>query len=159
MPSPFASLTTSPRIPLPFDDGQWVQVRKLTGRESDAAQDAHRGQFASGNAKGWAVTFRRALEKGATDPDVLKALRDPLTGYDRHSVIRFGLVAWSYPQSIKPVAGKAATDKEPAVEAFDAIADLDDEAVDVIAREVMRLTRPGLFIESVEDAEQARKNG
>jgi len=142
MSSPFASLTVSDRIPLPFDEGQWVQVRKLTGRESDQAQDAHRSAFASGRISAWSATFRRALEKGATDPQVMQALNDPLTGYDRFVVAKAGLVAWSYDRAIDAAA----------------VEDLDDAAVDFIAREVLRRTKPKLF-ESAEDAEAARKNG
>lgn len=143
MPSPFASLTVSERIPLPCDEGQWIQVRKLTGRESDQAQDAHRSAFASGRINAYAATFRRALEHGATDPQVMQALNDPLTGYDRFVVATAGLVAWSYDR---------ATDAE-------AINDLDDEAVDFIARAVLKLTKPVLFAASAEDAEAVRKNG
>lgn len=129
MGSPFASLTVSEPIPLPFDAGQWIRVRKLTGREHEQAQAAHRGAFAAGSARAWAVTFRRALEKGATDPDVLKALADPLTGYDRHAVALAGLVAWSYDRAVDA----------------DAIEDLDDEALEFIAREVLQRTKPGMF--------------
>lgn len=129
MASPFASLTVSEPIPLPFDEGQWITVRKLTGREHEQAQAAHRGAFAAGSARAWAVTFRRALEKGATDPDVLKALADPLTGYDRHGLCA-GLVAWSYDRPV---------DK-------DAIEDLADEALEFIALEVLKRTKPSLFV-------------
>ena len=160
----FASLTVSDPIPIPFDPPHSVIVRKLTGLEHDAAQEAHRGNFASGSPRLWAATFRRALEKGASDPVVLQALADPLTGYDRFTVVRAGLVSWTYPQAIKPVAATAATAGEgsapaatAAVEAADAIADLDDEAVDFIAREVLRRTKPRLF-QTADEAEIARKN-
>jgi len=161
MSSPFASLTVSDPIPLPFDEGQWMQVRKLTGRECDAAQEAHRGNLASGSPRSWAATFRRMLEQGASDPAVLKAIADPLTGYDRFALIRGGLVAWSYPQSVKRVLAKPeikGTPGSPAVEASDAIEDLDDEAVDFIATEILRRTKPGLFHATKEDAEAVQKN-
>jgi hypothetical protein len=162
MSSPFASLTVSDRIPLPFDDGQWIQVRKLTGRECERAQEAHRGSLATSNPRSWAATFRRALEKGATDPEVLQALRDPLTGYDRFVLVRSGLVAWSYPQALTPVPATPATKHKdgsttPAIAAADAIEDLDDEAVDFIATEVLRLTKPALFHATEEDARTAER--
>jgi hypothetical protein len=149
MSSPFASLTVSDRIPLPFDAGQWIQVRKLTGRECERAQEAHRGSLATSNPRTWAATFRRALEKGATDPEVLQAIRDPLTGYDRFVLIRCGLVAWSYPQSLQPMhtGGNVV-----------AIEDLDDEAIDFIATEVLRLTKPALFHATEEIAEAEKKS-
>lgn len=141
MGSPFASRIVSDRIPLPFDEGQWIQVRKLTGRECEQAQEAHRGSL--GSSRLWAATFRRALEKGASDPEVLQAIRDPLTGYDRYALVRSGLKAWSYPEAITKEGG--------------AIDDLDDEAVDFIATEVLRLTKPALFHATPAEAEAEKK--
>lgn len=156
--SPFASLTVSDRIPLPFDEGQWMQVRKLTGRECERAQEAHRGDLATSSPRSWAATFRRALEQGANDPAVLQAIRDPLTGYDRFSLVRFGLIAWSYPV-LHPVKASPARDGDTttAVAAYDPIEDLDDEAIDFIATEVLRRTKPGLFHATEEDAGAEKK--
>lgn len=149
----FASQTQSDPIPIPFDAPNWIVVRKLTGRECDAAQEAHRGNFATGNIKSWAATFRRALEKGANDPDVLKAINDPLTGFDRFALVRAGLVSWSYPQPIKAPSLTAGGTISSVVDAVD---DLDDEAVDFIATEVLRLTKPALFLTSEEDVATAQ---
>lgn len=140
MGSPFASLIVSDQIPLPFDDGQWVRVRKLTGRQHEAAQASHRADFVRGEK--WAGVFRDALSQGVSSTLVQQAIADPLTGYDRYSLVSAGLVAWSYD---KPIDN-------------DAIDDLDDDAVEFIAREVLRLTKPGLFIETVEAAEEEKKN-
>jgi hypothetical protein len=147
MGSPFASFTVSDPIPLPFDEGHWVKVRKLTGRECEQAQEAHRG--ALGSSRVWAATFRRALEQGATDPQVLQAIRDPLTGYDRFALVRSGLVAWSYPHTLKPPLTPG--------DGLDYVNDLDDEAVDYIATEVLRVTKPGLFHATEEDAAAEKK--
>lgn len=155
MSSPFASQSKSEPIPLPFDPPNWVVVRKLTGRESDACQETHRGSLASGSPRTWASTFRRALEKGATDPQVLQALHDPLTGYDRFAVVRAGLLAWSYPLSVTKTTTTATG--TTAISVVDAVDDLDDEAVDFIATEVLRLTKPALFLASEEDAATAQK--
>lgn len=159
----FASQTQSDPIPIPFDPPHTVTVRRLAGHEIEKAEEAHRDSIATGSARSWAVTFRRMLEKGATDAEVMKAVASPLTGYDRYSLVRAGLVAWTYPQSVKPVKAKAAvpakgaTPASPAVEAYDAIDDLDDEAVDFIATEVLRLTKPALFLTAEEDVETAQK--
>jgi hypothetical protein len=153
MGSPFASHTTSDPIPLPFDAPNWVQVRKLTGRELEQAAASGRDLFLGGNGRMFPALLRRALEHGATDPDVLHAIRDPLTGYDRYALVRFGLVAWSYPQSVKPLT---ANDKVNG-QTIDAIDDLDDEAVDFIATEVLRLTKPHLFHVTAADAAIEKK--
>jgi len=60
------------------------------------------------------------------------------------------LVAWSYDAAINR--------QEPPAEDYDAIRDLDDDAVDFIAREVLRQTKPALFVETIEDAEAQKKS-
>lgn len=151
----FASQTASDPIPIPFDPPHTIIVRKLTGRESDAAQEAHRSGLAGGSPRSWATMFRRALEKGASDPEVLKVLADPLTGYDRFALVRAGLVSWSYPQSVKPVLVKGKQGLPD--QTIDVIEDLDDEAVNFIATEVLRVTKPGLFLTAEEDVAAAQK--
>jgi hypothetical protein len=159
----FASLTQA-TIPVPFDPPHTVTVRKLTGREIDTAQAAHAMGISGGGASHWATKFRRLLEGSISDKaQIEQAIADPLTGYDRYALVRAGLVAWSYPQAITPVAAKAAVKNKdgtiatPAVEASDAIEDLDDEAVDFIATEVLRLTKPRLFDATEEDVSTAQK--
>lgn len=154
----FASQTQSDPIPIPFDPPHWIVVRQLTGREITRAQEAHRDNLASGDPRLWAASFKRMLATGgATDPEVMKAIRDPLTGYDRYSLVRSGLVAWSYPQSIKPVPAKEPGGDMPVTTPTDAIEDLNDEAVDFFATEVLRRTKPGLFLVTEEDAKAAQK--
>ena len=136
----FAS-ETSTTIPIPFDVPQTVTIRKLTGREVEQAQAAHRDSFLGSSPRLWSATFRKALEKGATDPDVQKALADPLLGYDRYTVAKVGAIAWSYPRPVGP----------------EAVDDLCDEALDFFATEILRLTKPALFLTD-EEREAARKN-
>jgi hypothetical protein len=155
MSSPFASYTQSDPIPLPFDPPHTVTVRKLTGRELEAAAEAQRDGIANGRARAWPTLLRRALVKGATDPEVLKAIRDPLTGYDRFTLVRTGLVAWSYPLPIK--RSDTTATGTTVITVVDAVEDLDDEAVDFIATEVLRLTKPGLFLATAADAEADQK--
>jgi hypothetical protein len=133
----------------------------LTGREIEAAAEAHRGGLASGSPRLWPGVLRRALTKGASDPEVLKAIADPLTGYDRFTLVKSGLLAWSYAQpiAVRPEKGSDALLRKAEQEARDAVIDdLDDEAVDFIATEVLRLTKPGLFHATEEDAAGEKKS-
>lgn len=156
----FASQTQSDPIPIPFDPPHTVTVRKVTGRECDTAQEAHATGVAAGGSRLWATKFRRILEGSISDKQrVEQAIADPLTGYDRYALVRAGLVAWSYPQRLavppdlkdKGVIAAVAAEREKAID------DLDDEAVDFIATEVLRLTKPGLFHATEEDVEAAQK--
>jgi len=155
----FASQTTSASIPIPFDPPHTVTVRKLTGREIEAAQVVQRDGLNGVSARSWAATFRRMLEHGPTDRQVQQAIADPLTGYDRFALVRSGLVAWSYPQPVKLKPGRTVPATSADAPEVDAIEDLDDEAVDFIAREVLRLTKPGLFYATAADADAEKKTG
>lgn len=152
--SPFASLTRSEPIPLPFDEGQWIQTCKLTADQDAEAQKSHRGTFLDGR---WAETFRRML-RNAADPAVLAVVNDPLAGYDLHALVRFGVVAWSYPQPLTPEVITPASEGVDAV-VKDWVKDLGPEALDFMARTVLKRTRPNLFIETAAGAEAERKNG
>ena len=154
MGSPFASLIVSPEIPLPFDQGQWVKVRKLTGRQYEHAQMVHRAGVAIAPDK-WAGFARAAAADGPTSDAVKRMLTDPLTGFDRETLVREGLVAWSYDRPVKPVVTKVAGQPD---QVDDAIADLDDDAIDFIAREVLKLTKPTLFVETPEASEAEKKS-
>jgi len=136
----FASQTQE-TISIPFDPPHTVTVRKLTGKEHEAAQVAHRAGVAAVRPNMWSAYFRRVIESAtSTDGDVRAAIADPLLGYDRFVVVKSGLLAWTYP--------------EPMTRTID---DLDDESVDFIATEILRLTKPALFFISEEDAKAAQK--
>jgi hypothetical protein len=155
MGSIFAS-QTSATIAIPFDSPNSVTIRRLTGRECDAAAEAHRQGAASVSPRAWPAVFRRLLEKGASDPEVLKAIHDPLTGYDRFALVRAGLVAWSYPQWVV-LRADAVNREADLAKRTASIDDLDDEAVDFIATEVLRLTKPWLFLVTEAAADDAKK--
>lgn len=129
----------------PFEAGVTFTIQKLSGGAVERAQAEHIRKFIGGQSpRGWEQTFRRAMASGtATENDVARALGDPLAGFDRLSVVKAGLKAWSYEQAV--------TDK--AIED-----DLDDETLEYLAIEIMRLTKPARF-QTEEEAEAARKNG
>ena len=144
----FASHTTR-TFPIPFDAPHTVTLQKLSGRELEAAQLEHLSGVATGRGRNWATTFLSLAKAGlATDRDARKVLDDPLSGYDRIALARAGVKAWSYVDADgKPIAVTPA-----------AIDDLDDEALEFVATEALRLTKPGLF-QTAEEQETARKNG
>jgi hypothetical protein len=142
----FASRSTD-TIPIPFAvPAATCTLRPLTGKECDEAQEAHLRATIGGrwSAHGWAAQFQQQLAKGtATEADAAKVLADPLAGYDRHTIVKRGLTAWSI--------------ADPALSA-EAIDDLTDEPLEWFAREILRRTKPALF-ETVAERELVKKTG
>jgi hypothetical protein len=137
----FASQTTE-TLPIPFDAPHTATIQKLAGKDVDAAQLDHMAGVVTGRGRNWAVRFLELARAGAaSDKDARKVLDDPLSGYDRLTLAKRGVKAWTY------------GDVTPA-----AIEDLDDEALEWFARAVLRLTKPGLF-QTVDEREAAQKNG
>lgn len=157
--SVFASQTKSDPIPVPFDPPHTIVVRALTGRELDIAEAEDLKGFVAGRSpRGWAATFAKALAAGtATDADAAQALADPLRGYDRHALITFGLVSWSYRNEPHEKPAKD-SDFDPHVPTDAQRRDLKDEMVEFAAREVMKRTKPERF-QTAEEYQEARKNG
>jgi hypothetical protein len=139
----FASETTE-TLALPFDAPHAVTIQKLTGADLEKAQAEHLNATIAGRSpRGWAGLFQNALASGtATVADVAKAQRDPLAGYDRTTLVRCGVKAWTYARDLDAKA----------------VSDIDDEALEFLALAVMKLTKPGLF-QTAEEVEAAQKNG
>lgn len=135
---------TARTIPVPHDSPHTITIRKLTGRELDKAEQAHLEAFVNGrSSRGWVQAYSAQLAKGlGNDADTLKVLADPLKGLDRFAVVQAGLTGWSYEAKV----------------GAEAIDELDDETVEFIAVEVMKLTRPALF-QTPAEQEADEKNG
>ncbi len=91
----FAS-KTSAIVAIPFDLPQTVTIRKLTGKEIEAAQVQHRAGVAAVRPSAWSAYFRRVLTTTSPDGEVRKAIADPLNGYDRHELVKAGLTATTW---------------------------------------------------------------
>ena len=160
MASPFASRVVV-TLPIPFDAPHEVTIRKLAGRHLERARNAFMTDlFLDVQARGGASVqkdMQQLFEKDAKDvaEKIEKQKADPLNGFDPYVIAQGGIVAWSYPESL---AVELVTDEKgnriPRVAAID---DLDEDAVQWFATEIMRLTKPALF-QTDEEAEAARKN-
>ncbi len=160
----FASDTTK-TLEIPFDPPHTVTIRKLTGKKLVKAQKAFFNELiAEVQSRGGAKVqkdIEQLFDKSAkTEAEIAKVKADPLNGYDKHALIAAGVVAWSYPRGLEPVAvtEQTADGREVTVMIVPAIDDLDDEAVAFFATEVLRLTKPSLFL-SAEEAKAEQKNG
>lgn len=145
---------TADTIPMARHDGQTITIRKLTGREYEAAQHEHLKTLVAGrSARGWSPTFQRILAGVATPADADAALADPLAGFDRFTIVKAGLLA----TSAGPIA---ATDRLPLGDPglTDGIEGLDDDELDFIATQILRRTKPHLFHATAADADAEKKS-
>lgn len=140
--SVFASRVTKV---LPFGADS-VTIKKLTGRALERA--AQESQFRAGEYMARAgAGFREQVGKVDTSSAAAQAvLANPLNSYDRYTLAREGVVAWTFTEN------GAAVEVSP-----ETIDDLDDDISETIAREVLRLSKPSLF-QSADEQKAAQKN-
>jgi hypothetical protein len=156
--SMFASRVTK-TIPIPFEEGQTVTLQKLNGRHLEQAAQRRaiaaqqfvrdlggaefRRQLAEATAEAQPAAAAPPAEGEEAAPAreltaVEKAQADPLNGYDIRTLLYRGIKAWSLPESLK-------ADSTGDIAALE---DLDEEAREWFAREVLRLTKPALFLDA-----------
>lgn len=149
----FASRTQK-TIPVPFDPPHEVTIQKLAGRHLRKAHEAWLEELYTGVRNRGGATAQKEMQALFDDRDKKKADEtsdaekaiaevqdDPLNGLDKFTVVRYGVKAWSYDI---PVSSES-------------IDDMDDDAVDFVATEIMRLTKPALF-QTKDEREAAQKN-
>lgn len=86
------------RKTIPHEPGAWIEFRELSGREMDEADRE--------NTKASFLLFKDI------DPAALKAARegqqtaaaDPRDGYDKDTLCKYGIVAWSYEEPCLPAS-------------------------------------------------------
>ncbi len=91
---------------------------------------------------------RSGVNRVPTSEQAAKINADPLNQYDKYVVCKKGLVSWTF----EDVPLSTPSDIDAAVE------DLDDEALDFLAREILKLSKPSLF-QTAPEAEADQKNG
>jgi hypothetical protein len=145
----FASRTRKV-LELPMDPPHTVTIQKLTGHQ--LAKAAERQMITSqqylremGGPQAFKDTLQAALE--TVSPHDMTA--DPLGAFDMPTILRAGIVAWDYLEEdgATPLAVSDA-----------AVDDLGAEAADFLAREILRLTKPALFLPAAA-READQKNG
>ena len=81
------------RRDIPGEPGEWMEFRKLTGGELDQAEEIQT-QRSLALVKGLDSAAVSAIR---TDPSVaVVAAPDPAAGYDKDTLVQYGVVAWSY---------------------------------------------------------------
>ena len=102
------------QIPIPHEDGQWMQFRRLSWLEmTDAAETAERRsvkkmtQFGSEAVGAIIASYEKTAAAtadtdgdGAATPTTAKA--PTVASYDRESLLENGITAWSYEEKPSP---------------------------------------------------------
>ena len=138
-------------IDLPHDPPHTVTIQKLPGRhfyEADRQNDYAAQEYVS---KMGGAEFRQqladALKGQNADEAIKKVQRDPVNMFDKFVVLKAGLKAWSFTEA----------DGTPIPVTPENIEDLDPETVEYVAREILRYTKPSLFM-TPEEAKAEQKN-
>ena len=101
----------------PTEGGVRITIRKLAHYQLSAAQDA-RGDAAASKAKLLGETIKYLPESSVEDRARMES--DPANKYDRRTVLRYGVVGWSYARPCDDEA-KDDLDEETAAWLFDKI--------------------------------------
>ncbi len=144
--SVFAKLRSAV-LQIPNTSGETVTIRGLspTGLRAAQAENQRKAVLA--------MKAQRELEDAVgaedtpVDPDAVKAWQDkvrsnPLLAYDAETLIAKGVSSWTLELDATP----------------ENIAELDEDARDWMATEILRLSKPSLF-RTIEEQEADRKNG
>jgi len=85
----------SARVEIPHEDGEWLQVRKLSRKELQDARDLAAAKMRQTwrEMTGDVITAIQGLRR--VDAEAAEA--DPFAGYDEEVVLKAGIIDWSYP--------------------------------------------------------------
>ena len=124
MSSPFASLVTE-TVPIEKDPPHTATIRKLTAAASS------RRRRSRDSARVWPKVLRSGVRNAGATIDFAATLRDPLRDLRSPSRRHGGPPRVDVRAEGTPAAAQ--------------IADLDDDTIDLLARAILRLSKPALF--------------
>jgi hypothetical protein len=172
-------------LDVPDDTPNQITIRSLNGRLFDNAQKENSVRAQAFIDRMGGANYRQQINevleqaqaKGEKNP-VEEARQDPLIKYDQYYLVSRGVTAWTYPESLvpEPVVIEIESGEIVAGVTVDAFKAMDDAAKDGLevqmrilaledllperrewlAREVLRLTKPDLFLTD-DEAEAAKK--
>lgn len=163
MGSQFARATKT--IDIPFDLPNTATIRQLNGRQMGRASSAFFNQLITEVVQRGGAEIQKeiaamfAKDPKAAETDVAAVQADPLNGYDKYQLCYDGIVSWSLPDSLDRVAVEElnAAGRKITVMRVKAIDEMTDEALTFYATEILRLSKPSLFM-TPEEAKVEQKN-
>ncbi len=89
------------QVDIPHEPGEWLKLRLLPGKKLDEARELKQRQTLAGLREMGVDIWREfTAERGGDSP----ATQDPLTYYDVDTLLRAGIVGWSYEEKVTPQA-------------------------------------------------------
>ena len=82
------------RVDIPDEEGQWVELRELSGRQLRRVKKAKLSETIA-NAKEMGPEMMQSISE-VNREEVEEAARDPLAEYDIDKLLEEGIVDWSY---------------------------------------------------------------
>jgi hypothetical protein len=110
---------------IPHEEGEWFRFRMLSGRQLEEASDRITAKYMA-TVRAIGTESLQALAKDATEATEPEVPRDPVASYDVETLLKYGVVAWSYQDKLSPQM----------------LSDLDDVTRVWAAREILDLTLP-----------------
>ena len=116
------------KVELPHEPGQWIEIRQLSAQHLQEAREARaefnlragRRFFEMLQMRKTAGLDEPTAEPETPDEDVPEPEDNPLLNFDAFTLLKHGIVAWSYKEPVN--VGN--------------IADLDEETVELVARRI-----------------------
>lgn len=122
------------RLEVPHEEGAWIIIRQLGWHKKDEAK-RKRAREGLETIKAMGSEVLREIQDAENSPDVQAALARPAATYDQATILRFGIVQWSYDEAVTP----------------NLIDDLDEETAAWAFQEIIAYSSP--------PPEDERKNG
>ena len=124
--------STTRRIELPHEDGEWVEVRMLSWRELREARQKRLDDTLD-VAKKMGTDLRKEIREAREDADVKEAMGDPLNDYDLETLLGYGIVKWSYERDVNAGNIGLLDEKTVRVVASELVPDAEEEGKDSAA--------------------------
>lgn len=115
------------QVSIPHEPGEWFKFRMLSGRQLEEAGDAQQARYLSVAKLLGSEVFDSFRKESNEEPVQADATPEDITrGYHVDTVLKYGVIGWSYPEKITPQT----------------LGDLDDVTRAWAAREILTLTLP-----------------
>ena len=87
------------RLDIPGEEGEWIKIRMLSGTMLELAEETRTKAVLSTIKAAGGEAFREVTISREDREEIVRQV-DPLNDYDVDTLLRFGIVEWSYPDKL-----------------------------------------------------------